>query len=81
MQLAGSQEQTSPRCRPGFELLIVGGWTDQFCAPTTVSPMLRYSVGEAESYSIEKRYVRKDGGILWASLTVGCVRKTDGGLD
>ena len=43
--------------------------------------MLRYSVGEAESYSIEKRYVRKDGGILWASLTVGCVRKTDGGLD
>ncbi|HEY1245230.1 MAG TPA: PAS domain S-box protein, partial [Hyphomicrobiaceae bacterium] len=38
-------------------------------------------VGEAESYCIEKRYVRKDGGIVWASLTVGCVRKTDGGVD
>ena len=38
-------------------------------------------VGEAESYCIEKRYVRKDGGIVWASLTVGCVRKADGGVD
>jgi PAS domain S-box-containing protein len=38
-------------------------------------------VGEAESYCIEKRYVRKDGGIVWASLAVGCVRKTDGGVD
>jgi PAS domain S-box-containing protein len=38
-------------------------------------------VGDAENYCIEKRYVRKDGGIVWASLTVGCVRKTDGGVD
>ena len=38
-------------------------------------------VGEAESYCIEKRYVRKDGGIVWASLTVGCARKMDGGVD
>ena len=38
-------------------------------------------VGETESYCIEKRYVRKDGGIVWASLTVGCVRKADGGVD
>jgi PAS domain S-box-containing protein len=37
--------------------------------------------GEANSYCIEKRYVRKDGGIVWASLTVGCVRKHDGAVD
>ena len=37
--------------------------------------------GEAESYCIEKRYARKDGGIVWASLTVGSVRTTDGGVD
>ena len=37
--------------------------------------------GEAESYGIEKRYVRKDGGIVWASHNAGCVRKTDGGVD
>ncbi len=37
--------------------------------------------GEANSYCIEKRYIRKDGGIVWASLTVGCVRKVDGAVD
>jgi PAS domain S-box-containing protein len=37
--------------------------------------------GEANSYCIEKRYVRKDGAIVWASLTVGCVRKHDGAVD
>jgi PAS domain S-box-containing protein len=37
--------------------------------------------GEAESYCIEKRYVRRDGGIVWASLTVGCVRNADRGVD
>ena len=48
---------------------------------TNVSVFNRTLVGEADSYCIEKRYVRKDGGIVWASLTVGCVRKTDGGAD
>ncbi|MFZ0851655.1 MAG: PAS domain S-box protein [Hyphomicrobiaceae bacterium] len=38
-------------------------------------------VGDAESYCIDKRYVRKDGGIVWASATVGCVRKSDGDVD
>jgi PAS domain S-box-containing protein len=37
--------------------------------------------GEANSYCIEKRYIRKDASIVWASLTVGCVRKADGGVD
>ena len=48
---------------------------------TNLSVLNKTLVGEAESYCIEKRYVRKDGGIVWASLTVGCVRKTDGGVD
>ena len=48
---------------------------------TNLSVLNKTLVGEADSYSIEKRYVRKDGGIVWASLTVGCVRKTDGGVD
>lgn len=37
--------------------------------------------GKAKSYCIEKRYVRKDGGIIWANLTVGCVRKLDNAVD
>jgi PAS domain S-box-containing protein len=37
--------------------------------------------GEADSYCIEKRYIRKDGAIVWANLNVGCVRKRDGAVD
>lgn len=48
---------------------------------TNLSVLNKTLVGEADSYSIEKRYVRKDGGIVWASLTVGCVRTTVGGVD
>ena len=37
--------------------------------------------GGIDSYSMDKRYLRKDGGIVWARLTVGCVRKSDGSID
>src|SRR5215831_2228909 len=30
---------------------------------------------------MDKRYLRKDGEIVWARLTVGCVRKSDGAID
>jgi PAS domain S-box-containing protein len=30
--------------------------------------------GEEETYSIEKRYFRKDGSVIWVRLTVGIVR-------
>jgi PAS domain S-box-containing protein len=48
---------------------------------TNLAVLNKTLVGEADSYSIEERYVRKDGGIVWASLTVGCVRKVGGGID
>ena len=35
--------------------------------------------GEIDSYAMEKRYLRKDGGIIWCRLTVGCVRKPGNG--
>jgi PAS domain S-box-containing protein len=47
---------------------------------TSLTSFNKALVGEADSYSIEKRYARKDGGTVWASLTVGCVRKADGGI-
>ena len=37
--------------------------------------------GESDSYSMEKRYFRKDGSIVWANLTVGVVRRPDGAFD
>ena len=48
---------------------------------TDLSEFNKTLVGDAESYCIEKRYVRKDGGIVWANLTVGCVRNMNGGVD
>jgi PAS domain S-box-containing protein len=48
---------------------------------TNLAVLNKTLIGEADSYSIEKRYVRKDGGVVWASLTVGCVRNRDNGVD
>lgn len=41
----------------------------------------RLLAGEIDSYVLEKRFIRKDGEIFWTALSVGCVRKPDGGLD
>jgi PAS domain-containing protein len=37
--------------------------------------------GKIDSCDIAKRYLRKDGSIVWARLTIGCVRKSDGAID
>lgn len=34
--------------------------------------------GEIENYCIEKRYVRKDGDLVWSNLTVSLLRKQNG---
>jgi PAS domain S-box-containing protein len=34
-----------------------------------------------DSYNLEKRYLRKDGTIIWARKTVSCVRRGDGSID
>jgi PAS domain S-box-containing protein len=36
------------------------------------------TMGERGSYRVEKRYVRKDGGIVWADLSVSIVRGAKG---
>jgi PAS domain S-box-containing protein len=37
--------------------------------------------GTIDSYGMDKRYLRKDGAIVWTRLTVSCVRKSDGLID
>jgi PAS domain S-box-containing protein len=37
--------------------------------------------GKIDSYDTEKRYLRKDGAIIWGRRTVGCVHKNDGSID
>lgn len=40
----------------------------------------RMVAGEVDGYDIEKRFIRKDGRIIWTSLAVGGVRNTDASL-
>jgi PAS domain S-box-containing protein len=35
-------------------------------------------LGMIDSYAMEKRYLRKDGAIVWGRLTISSVRKRDG---
>ena len=34
--------------------------------------------GEVQTYTVEKRYVRKDGSLVWANVTVSLVREASG---
>ena len=33
--------------------------------------------GEKDTYALEKRFIRKNGTVIWVNLSVGCVRKPD----
>lgn len=41
----------------------------------------RLLAGEIDDYSLEKRFIRKDGTIIHTNLSVSCVRHTDGAID
>ena len=41
----------------------------------------RLLAGEIDTYTLQKRYIRKDGRVVWVDLAVGCVRKPDGSVD
>ena len=40
----------------------------------------RLLAGEAETFSIEKRYIRKDGSLIWGHLTVSLLRDAQGAV-
>ena len=41
----------------------------------------RLLAGAIDEYSMEKRFIRKDGSVVWTELSVGCVRFSDGTVD
>ncbi len=41
----------------------------------------RLGDGKVDSYSVDKRILRKNGTIVWIRRTVSCVRKSDGSID
>lgn len=46
-----------------------------------VADFNRVLSGEIESYKLRKRYIRKDGSVLYAMVSVSAVRKADGTVD
>jgi PAS domain S-box-containing protein len=36
---------------------------------------------EKDRYALDKRFIRKDGTVLWAALSVSCVRRPDHGIE
>src|SRR5262249_55068807 len=62
------------------ELLTMTFWDithpdDRQRNAATVQPFLR---GEASQYTIEKRYLRKDGSIMWGLVTATMIRDVEG---
>jgi PAS domain S-box-containing protein len=41
----------------------------------------RVLAGDIDSYMIDKRFIRKDGKVIWTGLAAGCVRNRDGTVD
>ncbi|MFP5502342.1 MAG: PAS domain S-box protein [Candidatus Sericytochromatia bacterium] len=61
-----------------FERLGVKGVTHPDDFPEDMAQMRRLLAGEQESYSLEKRYRRKDGSWMWGRLTVSLIRDEAG---
>ncbi|MGH7713077.1 MAG: PAS domain-containing sensor histidine kinase, partial [Gemmatimonadaceae bacterium] len=41
----------------------------------------RISSGDIESYSLDKRWIRKDGNVIDSTISVKCLRRKDGSVD
>ena len=66
------------------EELLAGTW-DQMTHPQDLAVQLelfdRVLAGETNGYALEKRFTRKNGTFLWASLAVQCVRNEEGQIE
>ncbi|MDD2272672.1 MAG: PAS domain S-box protein [Desulfuromonadaceae bacterium] len=49
--------------------------------PRDLDNFNRILSGEINGYSIEKRFIHKDGSIIYTNLSVGCVRHYNGSVD
>jgi PAS domain S-box-containing protein len=46
-----------------------------------VAEFERVLSGEIEGYTMDKRFFRKDGVVIYASISANCIRKDDGSID
>jgi PAS domain S-box-containing protein len=64
--------------------LIQTTWTDLTHPDdleADISHFERVLAGQINSYSMDKRFIRKDGRIIYISLSVACVRREDGSVE
>jgi PAS domain S-box-containing protein len=48
---------------------------------TNLKQFNRVLSGQIDHYNMDKRFIRKDGNVVWTNLSVGSVRKPDGSVD
>ncbi|HEX8725456.1 MAG TPA: PAS domain S-box protein [Gemmatimonadaceae bacterium] len=46
-----------------------------------IASLERVLAGEIDSYTLDKRFIRKDGSVVWASLAARVIRRPDGSFD
>ena len=68
-------------CRDELDCLTWTELTHPDDVAADIAQFERVLAGEINEYSLEKRFIRKDGEIVYAALSVGCVRKHDGSVD
>jgi diguanylate cyclase (GGDEF)-like protein/PAS domain S-box-containing protein len=59
-------------------------WTDLTYPEDLASDLAQFSrlmTGEISSYTLDKRFIHKDGHLVYTRLAVSCVRKLDGSVD
>jgi len=66
------------------EELTLLSWADLTHAEDLAQDLTQYNrllAGEIDDYSLEKRFLHKDGSIVHTNLSVGCARRSDGSVD
>src|SRR3989339_477951 len=64
--------------------IVLMTWSEMTHPDDLAADLEQFSLvlsGQIDQYNIEKRFIRKDGKVIWTNLSVGCVRKPDGSVD
>jgi two-component system sensor histidine kinase UhpB len=49
--------------------------------PAQLAEADRLLAGDIDAYTLDKRYLRKDGTVVYTTVSVGCIRTTGGAID
>ncbi len=66
------------------EELIGKTWSEMTHPGDLAADLLQFNrmlSGECDQYRLEKRFIRKDGSVIWTEIIVGCIRKSDVSVD